>query len=217
MKVIVALLLVLIGCSAAAQTAKPAVMDTAFVDPAPIQIEPVAVPAFDFTPNSETGVVAVNSIPGAPSPMPITASIRAITSPRSKDFESFRLDRFNRMLVANEFLLRGFDALSTYNRLNDPCGCYREATHWFGLDMTPMLKHAAGAYSYSFGVATAYSFISAKLWDAGKDHPRRARLFQRLSRALLIGDSSMEFIANVHNLSMHAPPGDQRQSGSPRR
>ena len=65
-----------------------------------------------------------------------------------------------------------------------------------------MFKSDVGAYSYSLGVAAAYSIIAAKLWNASKDHPRHARLLQRLSRSLLIGDSSMEVAADIHNLSL---------------
>lgn len=58
-----------------------------------------------------------------------------------------------------------------------------------------------GAYTYSFGVATAYTFISARLWNESKGHPRHTRLLQRLSRGMLISDSSMEITADVHNLN----------------
>ena len=68
--------------------------------------------------------------------------------------------------------------------------------------MTPVFKSELGAYSYSLGVATAYSFISAKVWNAGKTHPRHARVLQRLSRSLLIFDSSMEIAADIHNLRL---------------
>ena len=99
-------------------------------------------------------------------------------------------------------MARGLDAMSTYQKLNDPCGCYREASRLFGLNMTPVFKSQGGAYAYSFGLAAAYSFISYELWNAGEHHPRRARLLRGLSRGLLIGDSSMELGTAVHNFSL---------------
>lgn len=213
MKLVVAAGLILMGCSAAAaQSARPAAPEMSFVDPDPIQLEGktpllVDVSSDDVSSDSATGVIAANSIPDAPKPVPIAATIRVISSRHSNDFKSFGADRFNRMLVAEEFLARGLDAMTTYNRLNDPCRCYQEASRFFGLDMTPIFKNPAGAYSYSFGVATAYSFLSARLWNAGKDHPRRAWLLQRLSRVLLIGDSSMEFLVDVHNVRSHGRSG----------
>jgi hypothetical protein len=204
MKSIVAVLSVLIGCSAAAQTVKPATQDTPISQPELIQIEQITASGFDTYSSSTTTAVAANSIPDAPNPMPLSASIRAVSvlKSRSADFKTFRSDNYNRLLVATEFWTRGLDALSTHQKLNDPCRCYREASRLFGLDMTPVLKSEVGAYSYSLGIATAYSFISAKLWNAGKEHPRHARLLQRLSRALLIGDSSMEITADIHNFSL---------------
>jgi len=68
--------------------------------------------------------------------------------------------------------------------------------------MTPVFKSKVGAYSYSLEVATAHSFISARLWDGGKTHPRHARLLQRISPSLLMFDSSMEIAADIHNLSL---------------
>lgn len=209
MKPIIVVLSVLIGCSAAAQSVKPAMPDTPVIEPQLIPMEQIAVFGFEPYSSSTTTAVATNSIPDAPIPMPLPASIRAasILNSRSSDFKTFRSDHFNRLLVANEFWARGLDALSTHRKLNDPCGCYREASQFFGLDMTPVFKTEVGAYSYSLGVATAYSFIAAKLWNAGKEHPRHARLLQRLSRSLLIGDSSMEITADIHNFGLmnHGP------------
>ena len=92
--------------------------------------------------------------------------------------------------------------MTTRNKLNNPCGCYREASRLFGLDMTAVFKSDAGAYTYSFGVAAAYSILSAELWNAGKNHPRHGKVLQRLSRSLLIGDSSMEVATDVHNFRL---------------
>ena len=207
MKSIVAVLTVLIGCSAAAQSVKPPTPptpDTHVIEPQLIEMEQITASGFEPYPNSPTTAVATNSIPDAPSPMPLAFSIRAASIPnsRSADFKPFRSDKFNRSLVATEFWSRGLDAASTHRKLNDPCGCYREASRFFGLDMTPVFKSEVGAYSYSLGVATAYSFISTKLWNESKRHPRHARLLQRLSRSLLIFDSSMEITADIHNLRL---------------
>jgi hypothetical protein len=204
MKSIVVVLSVLIGCSAAAQSIKPATQDAPVIEPQLIEMEQITDSGIETYPDSTTTAVATNLIPDAPNPMPLRASIRAASIPNSHsaDFKTFRSDHFNRLLVANEFWARGLDALSTHGKLNDPCRCYREASRFFGLDMTAVFKTEVGAYSYSLGVATAYSFIAAKLWNAGKEHPRHARLLQRLSRSLLIGDSSMEITADIHNLSL---------------
>ena len=202
MKSIVALLSVLIGCSAAAQSVKPATPDAPVIEPQLIEMEQTSASGFENY--STSTAVATNSIPDAPNSMPLSASIRAasIMNSRPADFKTFRSDHFNRLLVATEFWARGLDALSTHKKLNDPCNCYHEASRFFGLDMTPVFKTEVGAYSYSFGVATAYSLISAKLWNSGKEHTRHTRLLRRLSRSLLIGDSSMEITTDTHNLSL---------------
>jgi len=209
MKSIVVVLCVLIGCNAAAQSAMPTARETPNIKPQMIQIEQVTVSGFDTDSDFTTTAVATTSIADAPNPVPLPASVRAasIQNSRSSDFKSFRSSKFNRSLVATEYWVRGLDALSTYNKLNDPCRCYHEASRFFGLDMTPVFKSEIGAFSYSLGVATAYSLISAKLWNAGKRHPRHARLLQRFSRSLLIGDSSIEITADIHNLGLrhHGP------------
>jgi hypothetical protein len=122
--------------------------------------------------------------------------------PPIADRKSFRSDRLNRVLVANEFWTRSLDAFSTVRKLNDPCRCFREASRFFGMDMTPVFKTQVSCYSYFLGIAAAYSFVSSKLWNAGKNHPRHARLLRRLSRSLLIGDSAMEAAVGIHHLSL---------------
>jgi len=213
MRSIVAALSVLIVCSATAQSVKPAVPEIRVNEPEQIQLEQMAVPEIDIRSDSTIATVATNTIPDAPRPMPMAAAfIRATStsSSRSAEFRKFQSDNFNRILVAAEFGARGIDALSTRNKLNNPCRCYREASRFFGLDMTPVFKSDMGAYSYSFGVATVYSIISAKLWNASKNHPRHAPLLRRLSRSLLIGDSSMEIVTDVHNFSLRHPGPSNR-------
>ena len=207
MKLITASVLFLVGCPGFAQSSQASFWETALIDQEPIQMEQVSVPAFDVPQDSETSAVAVNTIPEAPRPSPITASIlaSAVSMPRTKKFQTFRSDRFNRTLLVNEFLARGLDAWSTYRKLNNLCGCYREGSHFFNMSMTPVFETGVGAYSYSLGIATAYSLISARLWNASKDHPRHARVLQRMSRALLITDSSMEYTAVIRNLTIAKP------------
>lgn len=207
MKSIIAAIYLLIGSSAIAQTVGPALPDIAFVEPQPIQMLQMAVPGTDIYADSSSTEVAASSIPFAPDPAIIAASAPLVApgNPRSAEFKRFSANKVNRTLVATEFWARGLDAFSTHQKLTNSCMCYHEASRFFGLDMTPMLKTTVGAYSYSLGIATTYSFISAKLWDASKDHPRHARLLRTLSRALLIGDSSMEITADVHNLSIVDP------------
>lgn len=114
MKWIVAGFFVLLGWSAAAQSAKHTATDLASADPWPIQLEEMTVPAFDIISDSATAIIAaINSIPDEPS--------------------------------------------------------------------------------------------FCKIADASKDHLPRERLLQTLSRALLIGASFMEYTADAHNLSTHAP------------
>lgn len=203
-KSIVAVLSLLVGCSAAAQSVKPAMPDAAVIEPELIPMEKINVSGFETYTASRTTAVAASLIPDSPHPMPVPASIQAARIPnsRSAEFKTFRSSKFNRSMVVTEFWARGLDAASTYNKLNDPCGCYHEASRFFGLDMAPVFKSEAGAYAYSLGVAAAYSFASAKLWNAGKQHPRHARLLQRLSRSLLIVDSSMEIAVDIHNLNL---------------
>ena len=127
---------------------------------------------------------------------------------RTAKFKIFQSDHFNRILVVNEFWTRSLDAFSTRRRLINPCGCYREASRFFGLNMTPVFETDAGPYSYSLGVTTAYSLLSARLWNSTKDHPRHARILRWLSRSLLIGDSFIEAGMAIHNLRLDLPrPG----------
>jgi len=76
--------------------------------------------------------------------------------PPIADRKSFRSDRLNRVLVANEFWTRSLDAFSTVRKLNDPCRCFREASRFFGMDMTPVFKTQVSCYSYFLGIAAAY-------------------------------------------------------------
>jgi hypothetical protein len=203
MKSIIVAFSVLFGCSTAAQTVRPGTPDTPVFAPQLIQTEEITDFELVIYSDSITSAVETSSIPNAPKPT-LPASIRgaSILNFHSAGFKTFRSDRFNRLLVVTEFWSRGLDALSTYNALNNPSWCYREASRFFGMDMTPVFKNPVGACSYSLGVATAYSFVSTKFWNAGKNHPRHAEFLRRLSRSLLLGDSSMETITDIHNLSL---------------
>lgn len=204
MRSMVAALSVLFSCSAAAQSVKPAVPAIPPVEPNQIQIEPMTISQVEPYSDSTTATIATNLTPDAPKTRPTVASTRLANLPNtpSPNFKPFQSINFNRGLVAAEFWARGLDAVSTRNKLKNPCNCYREASRFFGLDMTMMFKSDVRAYSYSLGVAATYSILSAKLWNASKDRPRHARLLQRLSRSLLIGDTSMEITADIHNLSL---------------
>jgi hypothetical protein len=205
-KSIVTAIFILIGCSAAAQTVKPALPDFVFIEPQPIQMEPMAVLDLNVYSESTPTIVAANALPYAPAAASaVLAESIESPSPRAMEFKSFSTNKFNRMLVMTEFWGRGLDALSTHQNLTNGCACYREASRFFGLDMAPVFKSSIGAYSYSFGIAATYSLVSAKLWNASKNHPHHARLLRSLSRALLIGDSSMEVTADMHNLSIMDP------------
>jgi len=172
--------------------------------PQPIQMEQIPVNGFETNSDPMAATVATSVSPDAQMRIPIPAAIQAssISNPRSLEFRKFRSDNFNRMLLATEFWARGLDAVSTRNKLTNRCMCYREGSRFFGLDMTPVFKSDAGALSYSLGVAAAYSILSAKLWNASKNHPRHAKLLQRLSRSLLISDSSIEITTDVHNFDL---------------
>lgn len=139
MKSIVAGLVFIIGCTAASQSLRPPMPDLTN-EPEPIELNQVTVAAFNPDLHSATGDGTTDSLPDALKSMPIATSIRAIGSSTSRggELKSFRSHRFNRMLIATEFFARGLDALSTHNKLNDPCGCYREASHFFGLNMSPV-------------------------------------------------------------------------------
>lgn len=194
--------------SGVAQEVKPAAPNVAFLEPQMIQAKEVQAYGFESDPGPITSTVMSSSIPDVPKTMATAAAlIRASggSTTRPADFKRFRSDNFNRVLVANEFWARGLDAFSTVAKLNNPCRCYNEASRFFGVDMTPVFKSEAGAYSYSFGVATAYSFLSTKLWNASKNHSGHARFLRGLSRSLLIGDSSMEMAIGFHNLSLGQP------------
>jgi hypothetical protein len=199
-------LLVLIGMSAGAQTVKPALPQVTYIEPQPIQAEPMLVLEFENYARSTPTEVAANALPEAPSPAAsMVSSSNAPVQPSEREFKRFSASNTNRMLVATEFWARGLDALSTHQNLTNPCNCYHEASRFFGLDMTPVFKSSVGAYSYSLGIAATYSIVSATLWNASKNHPHHERLLRRLSRALLMGDSAMEIAADIHNLSIMDP------------
>lgn len=205
MKWIATALLLFMGSGAAAQNGKPTQPAIALIAPRAIRMEQRTVLASDIHADSAMTVVADISIPSAPSPAIAAAVARpiALESKRSSaEFKTFSANKENRALVAIEFLARGLDAMSTHHDLADSCKCYHEGSRFFGLDMTPVLKTTVGAYSYSFGIATAYSLIAKKSWNASKDHPRHGRLLRMLPRALLIGDSSMEIVADVRNFKI---------------
>lgn len=212
MKSIVAVLFLLIGSGAVAQTVSPALPDTDFIESQPIRMEQMAVFGSDTNPEPPASVVAANSLVAAPSPVLTAAMTRPVAIVRShpsSEFKTFSESKLNRTLVVTEFWSRGLDALSTHQELNSACKCYHETSHFLGLDMTPMLKNTVGAYSYSLGIAATYSFLSARLWNASKDHPRHARVLRTISRVLLMGDSSMETAADVRNFSiMGAAPSN---------
>jgi hypothetical protein len=202
MKLIIAALSVLICCRAAAQSLAPGVPDAPAIELQHIETEQIEVTETGAVVDLTSTQVGGYSVVVAPPPVrfAFTSATARAPKPRPREFRKFRSDSFNRVLVATEFWARGLDALSTYDKLDNPCICYREASRFFGLDMTPVFKSRAGAYSYSFGIAAAYSLLAAHLWNAGRDHPHHARLLQRMSRLLLIGDSSMEIAAGMHNI-----------------
>ena len=201
-------LLVLIGMSAAAQTVKPALPQVTYIEPQPIQAEPMQVLDFLHYAGSTPTEVAANALPEAPSPaasLVSSSSIAPVQPAPEKEFKRFSASNTNRMLVATEFWARGLDALSTHQNLTNPCNCYHEASRFFGLDMTPVFKSTVGAYSYSLGIAATYSIVSATLWNASKNHPHHEKLLRRLSRGLLMADSAMEIGADIHNLGIMDP------------
>ncbi len=203
MKFMIAALSVLMGCSAGAQGTTGRSAYAPMVELQAIQVEQIRVfgtwPYFDADPaaGALSDPVAAKTMPSGASG--ITASSLGL---RPVEFKKFQKDNVNRALVATEFWARGLDALSTYNKLKSPCRCYREASSFLGFDMAPVFKNQAGAYAYSFGVAAAYSVLSAQLWNASKNHPRHARFLQRLSRFLLVADSSLEIATDIHNLHL---------------
>lgn len=209
MKSMVATLFLLISAGVLAQNARPTSPTIDFAEAQRIPMEQLVGGGLDIDSDSNTLIVANNSPGVAPSPamaLVVANPNIPVTSRPSPDFHPFFSQRLNRMLVATEFWARGLDAYSTHRDLNDPCKCFHEGSRFLGLNMTPMFKTTAGAYSYSLGLATAYSFLSARLWNASKDHPRHARLLRTLSRVLPIGDSSMEVNADVHNLDLQESP-----------
>lgn len=208
MKSIVAALFLLIGSGVSAQTVPSTLPDIGSIGRQPTQVEQMSVARIDMYSDSRTTDETTNSISSSPSPAISAALARpmiAATPPSSPKFKTFSTSLLNRTLVATEFWTRGLDAFSTHRDLNDPCNCYHEASRFLGMNMTPVFKNTAGAYSYSLGVAATYSFVSAKLWNASQNHPRHARLLRTLSRALLIGDSSMETTADVNNFTITDP------------
>ena len=206
MKAIVTSLLLLISSGAVAQTAKPALPQTALGESQSAQVNStVAVSSSQDYSSSRAAIVATNIIPSAPMPAIASSMVRPIPTLNQKpspDFKPFSSSKVNRALIATEFWTRGLDAYTTHRDLNDPCGCYHESSHFMGMNMTPMLKSGVGAYSYSLGVAAAYWYVSNKVWNATKNHPRHARLLHFLSRGLLVGDSAMEMTADVGNLTI---------------
>lgn len=209
MNLIVAALPFFIGCSALAQDLDATLQVKAGIEAERIQLEQVIVPALTMGSHSISGARAAISIPEGPTPIPMAATLGAVAAPNSRksEFRGLVSDRINRVLIATEFGARGLDAFSTHSMLNNPCRCYRESSHFFGLNIGPVFESATGAFSYSFAVATACSLISAKLWNRSKEHPRHARLLRRLSRALLIGDSTMEITADFRNLDISRSSG----------
>jgi hypothetical protein len=163
---------------------------------------------FDFENHASSTLteIARNALPEAPSPAaPMVSSANAFVQAPENEFKRFSANNTNRMLVATEFWARGLDALSTHQNLTNPCNCYHEASRFFGLDMAPVFKSSVGAYSYSLGIAATYSIVSARLWNASKNHPHQEKLLKRLSRGLLMADSAMEIAADIHNLSIMDP------------
>jgi hypothetical protein len=205
MKSIVTALFLLISSGAVAQTAKPALPEITVAEPQPTQVKPMTTSGSNDYSSSTMTVVAANLIPSAPLPAISVALVRpvaAVSQRPSTEFKPFSSNKVNRTLVATEFWTRGLDAFSTHEDLNNLCNCYHESSRFLGLNMTPMVKTTLGAYSYSLGVAATYSIVSAKLWNASKNHPNHARLLRILSRALLVGDSSMEINADVRNFTI---------------
>ncbi|MGH9607956.1 MAG: hypothetical protein ACRD3N_19890 [Terracidiphilus sp.] len=205
MKSIVTALFLLIGPAVVAQSVKPALPDIGLIQARAAQIEQMPAARTDTYSDSDATDVAVNSAFSSSSPAIGAALARSMTfvkPPSSLKFKTFSTSRLNRTLAATEFWTRGLDAFSTHRDLNNPCNCYHEGSRFLGMNMTPMLKTTAGAYSYSLGIAATYTFISSKLWNASRNHPRHARLLRTLSRTLLIGDSSMETAADIHNFSI---------------
>lgn len=191
-----------------AQTVTPASSKIDFIGPQPAQTEQTTVARTDTDSDSTTADVTASPVfssSTAAVSAPLIRSISSVKPPSYAKSRPFLTSRLNRTLIATEFSTRGLDAYSTHRGLNNPCNCYHEESHIFGLNLGPMLKTNAGAYSYSLGVATIYSFVSAKLWNASQNHPRHARLLRALSRDLLIGDSSMEGAVDVSNFSAMAP------------
>jgi len=75
MKSIVAVLSVLMGCSAVAQSVKTTTLDTSGFEPQLIDMEEITAPGVGIYPNLPTTSVASNSIADPPNPMPPAASI----------------------------------------------------------------------------------------------------------------------------------------------
>jgi hypothetical protein len=205
MKLIVTALFLLISSCAVAQTAKSAPSEITAAEQQPAQVKSMTASGSNDYSSSTMTVEAANLIPSAPLPaipLALVRPVAAVSQSPSTEFKPFSANNVNRTLVATEFWTRGLDAFTTHEDLNNRCGCYHEASRFLGLNMTPMVKTTAGAYSYSLGVAATYSIISAKLWNVSKNHPRHARLLRVLSRALLVGDSSMEVNADVRNFTI---------------
>ena len=207
MKSTIVVLFLLISSVAVAQTAGGAPLGGTVAETQTMQTAPAVAGSDDYS-SSTAMAVAANTFPSAPMPPMSLAFVRPVAAPSqpgNRDFKPFSASKVNHLLVATEFWTRGLDAFSTHRDLNDPCGCYHEGSHFLGLNLTPMMKTTVGAYSYSLGIAAMYSMLSAKLWDAGKDHPRHARLLRAISRTLLVGDSSMEMTVDVRNFTIPKP------------
>lgn len=200
-------LFLLIGSGAVAQSAQPALPEIGFVELQPSPMQPMAAARSTMYSESADAGGAADLLPSAPMPaMAAAVTSSVVVTPRpSTGFKKFSTNKVNRGLLVTEFWARGLDAYSTRKDLSNPCGCFHETSRFMGMNMAPVFKTGPGAYSYSLGIGAAYSLLSAKLWDESRVHPHHARLLRTMSRALLVGDSSMEINADAHNFSLAKP------------
>ena len=166
----------------------------------------LAVPLAAQVPDKFPGSTYERSIPWSATPGADEGicSLGALGE-RSCDFtqpkpQSFFANRANRALVTADLNVRLLDALSTRQMLTNPCNCFHETGHFWGMfPLAPMASTTAGQFAWSTGMAAGNTLAAGLLWRHG-EHSRHRKLYDLAARAVLAQDITVNAATGpIHN------------------